>query len=82
MRVGFVAYIDESGDPGIQRVRPLTPGGASEWLVLCCFLVRIEQDRNVGAWTQEIMGQFRNRQRPDLHFTDLLPAKKIIACNE
>jgi hypothetical protein len=41
MRVGFVAYIDESGDTGIERVRPMSPVDASEWLVLLCFLIRV-----------------------------------------
>jgi hypothetical protein len=80
MRVGFVAYIDESGDTGLERVRPLTVPGASEWLVLSCFLVRIENDLNLVSWVREITGQFRNRQRLDLHFADLVPPKKAIAC--
>lgn len=30
----YVAYIDESGDQGLQKVKPLDPGGSSEWLIV------------------------------------------------
>ncbi len=81
MAVKFVAYIDESGDPGIQAVRPIDTGGATEWLVVACFLVRIENDTKTLGWVKEIQGRFRNVQSPYLHFTNLLPVKKAIACN-
>ena len=78
--VRFVAYIDESGDTGLQKVRPKSPNGASEWLVLSCLLVRAERDRELPSWKREIMARFTNSQRPDLHFADLIPSKKAIAC--
>jgi hypothetical protein len=79
--VRFVAYIDESGDTGLQKVRPRT-GGASEWLVLSCLLVRSERDTDLPQWVREIKAKFKNDQRSDLHFSDLLPVKKAIACME
>ena len=78
--VRFVAYIDESGDTGLQKVRPKSATGASEWLVLCCLLVRVEHDAALPQWVREIKGKFKNDQRPDLHFSDLLSVKKEIAC--
>jgi hypothetical protein len=46
MAVKFVAYIDESGDTGLQKVRtPDDPIGASEWLILSCLIVSIEECR-------------------------------------
>lgn len=81
MPVKFVAYIDESGDTGIERVKGKRLfGGQSEWLVLACLLVRVENDARIPSWKREIKGQFRNDQRADLHFANLLPAKKTIAC--
>jgi hypothetical protein len=81
MTVGFVAYIDESGDTGIEQVKGKRLfGGQSEWLVLSCFLVRAQHDSEVSSWVREITGQFRNHQRPGLHFADLIPVKKVIAC--
>lgn len=80
MTVRFVAYIDEAGDTGIQSVKPSNPTGATEWLVLGCFLVRIENDHSTLGWVREITAKFKNVQSPYLHFADLLPAKKKIAC--
>jgi hypothetical protein len=79
MPVGFVAYIDESGDPGLRRVQPRTPGGASEWFVLSCVLVRIEHDSNVLLWVKNLVSA-PNSQRAYLHFRDLSPAKKRQVC--
>jgi hypothetical protein len=30
----YVAFIDEAGDPGISKVRPLDANGGSEWLMI------------------------------------------------
>lgn len=80
MSVEFVAYIDESGDPGTAKVKPLDPDGSSEWLVVSCFLVRIDNDSKCVGWVKEIQSRFRNVQSPHLHFADLLPVKQRIAC--
>jgi hypothetical protein len=81
MAVKFVAYIDESRDTGLKKVRSADdPLGASEWLILSCVVVSIEDDRKLVSWANEIKSKFTNVQRPDLHFADLLPAKKTIAC--
>jgi uncharacterized protein DUF3800 len=80
MPVTFVAYIDESGDTGLQAVRPVDPRGATEWLILSCFLVRAVNDAKTLTWVRDIQSQFKNVQSPHLHFADLLPFKKLIAC--
>ena len=38
----YIAYIDEAGDPGLDKVRPLDPGGASEWMTLGAVVVCAE----------------------------------------
>ena len=30
----YVAYIDEAGDQGLRKVKPIDPDGASEWLIV------------------------------------------------
>jgi len=35
MAHGFYLFLDEAGDEGLDRVRPLDPNGASEYFVLC-----------------------------------------------
>jgi Protein of unknown function (DUF3800) len=81
MVVQYVAYIDESGDPGLKGIKPKTPGGASEWLVLGCLLVRIENDNALLPWVRDLISKFNNHQTSDIHFSDLNPAKKTTACN-
>ena len=79
MTVNFVAYIDESGDTGLEAVKPHDPGGASEWLVLGCLLVRAQNEPKLMSWVSDIQGQFKSKRR-DLHFNKLLDFKKTIAC--
>jgi hypothetical protein len=38
-KVAYVAYIDESGDDGLTRVRPIDPDGATEWFVISAVVV-------------------------------------------
>lgn len=81
MTVKFVAYIDEAGDDGLKRIYPTHPNGSSEWFVLSCVLVRIENDRKMLELVKEVIGQFSNSQRKDIHYKDLIPVKKAIICD-
>lgn len=81
MPVRYVVYIDESGDTGLEIIkRPDNPRGATEWLVLSAFLVKIEDDSKMVAWTQDVQADF-NSKRTDLHFNKLLPFKKSLVCS-
>ncbi len=80
MVVKFVAYIDESGDTGLENVKPQPEKGASEWLVLSCFLVRASDDAKCVAWVKEILAAVKSRAR-HLHFSDLFGYKKKMACD-
>lgn len=81
MPVTFVAYIDESGDTGLAEIKkPNDLKGATEWLVLSAFVVRIEHDSKMVAWTQEVQKEFTSK-RGDLHFNKLLDFKKTLVCS-
>lgn len=83
MVVKFVAYIDESGDTGLEDVKHATRAkGASEWLVLSCFLIRESDDHKCVGWIKETLSKFKNNQSKTLHFADLIPIKKKIACED
>ena len=43
-KVGYVLFVDESGDDGYSKVWPIDPRGASEWLVLGAVLVKVAND--------------------------------------
>lgn len=83
MVIKFIAYIDEAGDTGLENVKPNNSpsgAGATEWLVLSCLLVSGENDRNCLPWLREIKSKFKNVNSEFLHYKDLIPAKKTIAC--
>ncbi|MEI9994471.1 MAG: hypothetical protein WDM91_07750 [Rhizomicrobium sp.] len=81
MAIRFVAYIDESGDTGLENVKPSnSAAGATEWLILSCFVVKIENDHKCLGWVREIKSKFTNVNSEFLHYKDLIPAKKKIAC--
>jgi hypothetical protein len=77
----YVAYIDESGDDGLRKVRPFDKNGSSEWFVLSALLFRAENDHVPLNVAKSIVKEFRNHQKPDIHFSDLNPAKKLVACD-
>ena len=76
----YVAYIDEAGDDGLRAVKPISSPGSSEWLILSAVVIKAENQARVPEWTEAIKAEFKNRQRQDIHFTGLNPAKKRRAC--
>jgi hypothetical protein len=79
MAVKFVVYIDESGDTGLELVKP-APGGATEWLVLSGVVVKIEDDTKLVSWIGDLQTDFTSKT-PTVHFNRLLPFKKSLVCN-
>lgn len=78
--VGYIAYIDESGDDGIRKVRPVAPVGATEWFVLSAFVIEKKHEPNVLPWTKGILTSMKAHQRRDLHFNKLSPERRRQAC--
>jgi hypothetical protein len=77
---GYVAYIDEAGDDGLQRVKPDGPNAASEWMVLSCVLVKAEREQEVLPWLKNLMASFNQHQMTHLHFRQLKDDKRAVAC--
>ncbi|MFN3399530.1 MAG: DUF3800 domain-containing protein [Ferrovibrio sp.] len=78
--VSFIAYIDEAGDDGLKRVRPMDPTGSSEWFVLSAVLVSAEHEKEVLPWVKELVTQIKQHQRRDIHFSHLRADKRIMVC--
>lgn len=76
---GYIAYIDEAGDPGLKRVRPIDENGASEWLVLSAVVMRAMREPYVLEWVQDIVTELGIKQRNDLHYRTLSPTRKLTA---
>jgi hypothetical protein len=79
MDYGYVAYIDEAGDPGLKKVRPIDPNGASEWLMLSAIVMRAKWENDVVGWVDNIRTGLGVRQRRDLHYRTLSPTRKLAA---
>ena len=77
MDYGYIAYIDEAGDPGLNRVRPLDENGASEWLVLSAIVMKAKREAEVVDWVDRIRTGIGVTQRRHLHYRDLSPSRKL-----
>jgi hypothetical protein len=77
----YVAYIDEGGDPGLDRVAPKEEGGASEWMTLGALLVLAQHDRHLPDLVRSIKTDIGSTQSKQLHFRTLSDPKKVRVCN-
>jgi hypothetical protein len=79
--VGYIAYIDEAGDFGLNKVVPNARRSASEWLIVSGVVIRSSNEPNVINWLREMRRNARNTQSPDLHFRKLGNRQKKIICS-
>ena len=77
----YVLFIDEAGDDGLTRVKPIDPDGASEWLVISGVLVRAEDEGQTRVWLDNIRRDINSLQSPLLHYKKLSPAKRLRAAS-
>lgn len=75
----YILFIDEAGDDGLNRVRPLDDEGGTEWLCLSGFLVRAKYENDLGDWLNQIRTDINSTQSSNLHFRKLTPKKKLRA---
>lgn len=80
-RVGYVLYIDESGDDGFETVRPIDATGGSEWMVLSGVLLHEKNQLTPVDWVREFKAGIKNATRQDLHFADLTDSHRLRACS-
>jgi hypothetical protein len=76
----YIAHIDEAGDPGIRRVRPIDNPGGSEWLVLGCSLIEAKSHGDQVEWVRDILDGVGMKQQKVLHFRDLDEWRKPLVC--
>lgn len=76
----YIAYIDEAGDPGLKRVKPVDSPGSSEWLIVAGVVMAAHREAEVTPWAQDLMAQMDSHQMRDIHFQKLTPGRKLIAC--
>ena len=76
----YIAYIDEAGDDGIRRIKPIDDPGSSEWLILSAVVVSASREDELKDWMADIRGRLRNLQARSIHFSRLSSSKKEIVC--
>ena len=77
----YVAYIDESGDPGLRNVKPLKKNGSSEWIVIAGALIPAEIEGEMEGFIGDMMKAINSRQLRDIHFQKLNDSRKLLVCN-
>ncbi|WP_215263409.1 DUF3800 domain-containing protein [Epibacterium ulvae] len=70
----YILYIDEAGDDGLTKVRPIDPNGASEWLLLSGYLIRAEHEKSCRLWLDNISADIQSQSNV-IHFRKLSPTK-------
>ncbi|TRD21881.1 DUF3800 domain-containing protein [Palleronia caenipelagi] len=76
----YVLYIDEAGDDGLRKVKPIDENGSSEWLCIGAVLVRAEYELSTIQWIKDIRSNINAVQGPALHYRKLSPTKRRRAC--
>lgn len=82
MSHSFIAYIDESGDDGLNpsRFRKVgKKGGSSHWLTVSAMIMRYKWEPHAITWRNTILDKTRKKTK-HLHFADLQHGQKIVAC--
>lgn len=72
----YVLYVDEAGDDGLTKVKPIDQNGASEWLVISGLMIRAHDEGNCRKWLDQIRQDIAATQSPTLHFRKLSPSKQ------
>ncbi|RUW22237.1 DUF3800 domain-containing protein [Mesorhizobium sp. M4B.F.Ca.ET.215.01.1.1] len=77
----YVAYIDESGDDGLDKpFRQVgNAGGSSKWLIISACLFRQTHTLDAVRWRDEINAKMPERQSRTLHFAKLHHGQKLAA---
>ncbi|MHC1547355.1 DUF3800 domain-containing protein [Phyllobacterium sp. K27] len=75
----YVAYIDESGDDGLDKFRsPGGKGGASSWLVISACIFRQAHSLEAVKWRDEISSKIPEKKSRSLHFAELNHNQKVV----
>jgi hypothetical protein len=77
----YIAFIDEAGDSGLERVRPIDEPGGSEWLVIGGVLIEVEHESSPYGWVRSALDAARSR-RPELHYRLLQEWQKPLVCQK
>lgn len=75
----YTLFIDEAGDDKVERLKPKTPDGNSEWLCLGGYLVRATAESDLERRRDEILKAIGQKPGGVLHFRNLKPGSRALA---
>lgn len=73
----YIAYVDEAGDPGLRKVRPIDADGSSEWLILSAVVMKAKREAELDDWLLETKKAIAVDIRGALHFRKLSPTRRL-----
>lgn len=80
MTHSYLAFIDESGDDGLEKFRePGGRGGSSSWLILSACLFRQVHSLDAVTWRDEISAKMPEKKSRALHFAELNHNQRVVA---
>jgi len=80
MTHSYLAFIDESGDDGLEKFRePGGRGGSSSWLILSACLFRQVYSLDAVTWRDEISAKMPEKRSRALHFAELNHNQRVVA---
>lgn len=82
MKDGFYLFIDEAGDEGLERVRPIQSDGASEYFVMSGILVRANRYAQLENSFNLIKEKIGLSVSNEIHFRDLDDENRQIVLGE
>jgi hypothetical protein len=78
--VGYIAYIDEAGDDGLETVGAAGKAGASEWWVMSAVVIKADREQETLKWGGQIVNALKQPQIQTVHFRKLKLEKQIVLC--
>ncbi len=78
----YVAYIDEAGDDGLRKIRPLDKAGSSEWLVVSAVVIKASREDEVAKWVDDIRTGLWRYSGRGLHFKNFNENKRLYVCEQ
>jgi Protein of unknown function (DUF3800) len=73
----YIAYVDEAGEPGLSKIRPIDDDGASEWLILSAVVMRTKWEADLPDWLMSVRTELGLDKRGPIHFRNLSPSRRL-----
>lgn len=74
----YIIYIDEAGDEGLGKLKRQSGHGQSNWLFLGACIVRVQNDKKLPTWRNDILEALKWDKSRDLHFQKLNHDQRIV----